>query len=81
MAAHFSGKKPFRTGHSERLLGVAVLLEQLVQMSPVPPSFHPDDAEQVREALIKLEHGELDVTVEDRSNPRSAGLRALATKF
>jgi hypothetical protein len=81
MAAHFSGKKPFRTQESERLLDVAGLLEQLVQISPVKPSFHPSDAELVRETLIKLEHGELNVTVEDRSDPRSAGLRALATKF
>ena len=81
MAAHFSGKKPLKTQYSERLWDVALLLEKLVQMSPVPPSFHPDDAEQVREALIKLEHGELDVTVEDRSDPRSAGVRALATRF
>ena|ERR1700722_10082730 len=79
MAAHFSGKKKFSTPNSERLMDVAVLLEKLTAMMPVPPSFHPNDAEKVREALIKLEHNELEVIVKDTSDAKWK--RALAGKF
>lgn len=80
MAAHFSGKKPIRTQDSERLYEVAELLERLVKISPTKPSLHPNDAEGVREALIKLERNELTVTIEDTS-PLHQAARSLVGRF
>jgi len=80
MAAHFSGKKPICTQDSERLYEVAELLERLVKISPTKPSLHPEEAESVREALIKLERNELEVTINDTS-PLDKVARSLAGRF
>jgi cyanate lyase len=82
VAAHLKGTKPLGNYEAQRLLDVIELMHKLVEkLRPIPVSFHYGNADRIRETLIALEHGELEISVKDKRSPFEAGTRALATKF